>query len=87
MPAALKLLFGPANLAVNYGLLYTAVSCGSIVSGAITMLVSAKDAYFFQFTGCGCVCLLGKPFSWLLLSPWYIVALVKTALLLLDVHN
>ncbi|KAF8562771.1 Major facilitator superfamily protein [Paragonimus westermani] len=58
MPAALKLLFGPANLAVNYGLLYTAVSCGSIVSGAIRMLVRAEDAYFFQFTGCGCVCLL-----------------------------
>ncbi|KAF6772545.1 hypothetical protein AHF37_08220 [Paragonimus kellicotti] len=58
MPAALELLFGPDNMAVNYGLLYTAVSCGSFLSGTITMFVSAKDVYFFQFTGCGCVCLL-----------------------------
>ncbi|KAF7256587.1 Oxalate:formate antiporter [Paragonimus skrjabini miyazakii] len=58
MPAATGILFGPANLAVNYGLVFNAFAAGSLVCGVITTLVEAKNAYLVQFTGCGCVCLI-----------------------------
>ncbi|KAA3680361.1 uncharacterized protein DEA37_0000230 [Paragonimus westermani] len=37
-------------------------AAGSLVCGVITTLVEAKNAYLVQFTGCGCVCLIGKLF-------------------------
>ncbi|CAH8492452.1 unnamed protein product [Dicrocoelium dendriticum] len=58
MPAATGRLFGAANLAVNYGLVFNAFAAGSILCALITSFVRSKDAYLVQFTGCGCVCLL-----------------------------
>lgn len=58
MPAATGNLFGPVNLAVNYGLIFNAFAAGSLVCGLITTFVDAKDAYFVQFTGCGFVCIV-----------------------------
>ncbi|VDP71527.1 unnamed protein product [Echinostoma caproni] len=58
MPAATGILFGPVNLAVNYGLVFNAFAAGSVICGVITSVVNAKDAYLMQFTGCGVVCLI-----------------------------
>ncbi|THD27497.1 Oxalate:formate antiporter [Fasciola hepatica] len=56
MPAATGILFGPANLAVNYGLVFNAFAAGSLICGVIATVVQSKDAFLMQFTGCGAVC-------------------------------
>lgn len=58
MPAATGILFGHANLAVNYGLVFNAFAAGSLICGLITTFSGAKKDYVAQFTGCGCVCLI-----------------------------
>lgn len=57
MPAATGILFGPANLAVNYGLVFNAFAAGSLICAVITTVVQSKEAFLMQFTGCGVVCL------------------------------
>ncbi|KAK4475890.1 hypothetical protein MN116_001136 [Schistosoma mekongi] len=56
-PAATGVLFGSAHMAVNYGLIFSAFTVGSILCAIVTTFVSSQNAYLVQFTGCGCVCL------------------------------
>ncbi|KAF5398978.1 Oxalate:formate antiporter, partial [Paragonimus heterotremus] len=65
MPAATSTLFGPVNLAVNYGMLFTAFSLGSLVCAGVSSAAGGDDPYLYQFTGCGCACIVG-----LLVTIW-----------------
>ncbi|CAH8621135.1 unnamed protein product [Schistosoma intercalatum] len=56
-PAATGTLFGPVHMAVNYGLIFSAFTVGSVLCATVTTLVSYQNAYIVQFTGCGFVCL------------------------------
>ncbi|CAH8566132.1 unnamed protein product [Schistosoma turkestanicum] len=56
-PAATGALFGPVHMAVNYGLIFSAFTVGSILCAIVTTFVSYQNAYLVQFTGCGFVCL------------------------------
>ncbi|KAG5443126.1 Oxalate:formate antiporter [Clonorchis sinensis] len=58
MPTATGSLFGPANMAVNYGLVYSAVSVGTLVCALVSTFVSSKGAYVAQFTTCGFISLI-----------------------------
>ncbi|CAH8566160.1 unnamed protein product [Schistosoma turkestanicum] len=57
-PAATGIIFGPLNMAVNYGLIFTAFTVGSLLCSIITNFIHTPNAYLIQFTGCGCVCIV-----------------------------
>ncbi|KAF6778222.1 hypothetical protein AHF37_02136 [Paragonimus kellicotti] len=65
MPAATSTLFGPVNLAVNYGMLFTAFALGSLVCAGVSSAAGGDDPYLYQFTGCGCACIIA-----LLVTIW-----------------
>ncbi|KAA3680343.1 uncharacterized protein DEA37_0009499, partial [Paragonimus westermani] len=65
MPAATSTLFGPVNLAVNYGMLFTAFALGSLACAGVSSAAAGDDPYLYQFTGCGCACIVG-----LLVTIW-----------------
>ncbi|CAH8640088.1 unnamed protein product [Heterobilharzia americana] len=58
IPNATGTLFGPTNLAVNYGLIFIAFSFGSFTCAIFTTFVTPEGAYVFQYTCCGVVCLV-----------------------------
>ncbi|CAH8632949.1 unnamed protein product [Schistosoma guineensis] len=64
-PAATGILFGPLNMAVNYGIIFTGFTVGSILCAIITYFINTPNAYLVQFTGCGCVCIVA-----LIASVW-----------------
>uniref|UniRef100_A0A3Q0KMF3 Putative oxalate:formate antiporter n=1 Tax=Schistosoma mansoni TaxID=6183 RepID=A0A3Q0KMF3_SCHMA len=64
-PAATGILFGPLNMAVNYGIIFTGFTVGSILCSIITNFINTPNAYLVQFTGCGCVCIVA-----LIASVW-----------------
>ncbi|CAL8085004.1 unnamed protein product [Calicophoron daubneyi] len=59
MPSATNILFGPKHVAVNYGVIFSSFVAGTLIWAGITSSMVVKDAYFFQFTGSGCACLVG----------------------------
>nr|CAH8871726.1 unnamed protein product [Trichobilharzia regenti] len=58
IPNATGTVFGPVNLAVNYGLIFIAFSFGSFTCALFTTFVTPEGAYIFQYTSCGIVCLV-----------------------------
>ncbi|CAH8619091.1 unnamed protein product [Heterobilharzia americana] len=55
MPAATGSIFGPKNLAVNYGLVYLGFAFGSILSLLVTLFWKATPEVFFGVSGCVCL--------------------------------
>ncbi|KAG5443129.1 hypothetical protein CSKR_108540 [Clonorchis sinensis] len=60
MPMAVSTIFGPANMAVNYGILFSAQAFASILSGLITTFVTDNISHVAQFTCCSFCSLVGK---------------------------
>nr|CAH8871728.1 unnamed protein product [Trichobilharzia regenti] len=58
-PAATGVVFGPLNMAVNYGCVFSAFAVGSILCGIISTVITNENAYVLQFTSCGCICIVG----------------------------
>ncbi|CAH8640800.1 unnamed protein product [Schistosoma curassoni] len=58
IPNATGTVFGPVNLAVNYGLVFLAFSFGSFACAIFTTFLTPDGAYVFQYTSCGAVCLV-----------------------------
>ncbi|CAH8566117.1 unnamed protein product [Schistosoma turkestanicum] len=55
MPSATGTIFGPANLAVNYGLVYLGFSFGSILSLLVSLFWKVSPEIFFAFSACMCL--------------------------------
>ncbi|TGZ55977.1 hypothetical protein CRM22_010236 [Opisthorchis felineus] len=58
MPMAVSTIFGQANMAVNYGIIFSAQTFASILSGLITTFVSDSISYVAQFTCCSVFCVV-----------------------------
>ncbi|KAK4475895.1 hypothetical protein MN116_001140 [Schistosoma mekongi] len=63
MPGGTGNIFGPNYFSINYGIVFTGFTVGSILCSVITMFISVPDIYLMQFSGCGCVCLLAFVFA------------------------
>nr|CAH8871708.1 unnamed protein product [Trichobilharzia regenti] len=55
MPAATGAIFGPAHLAVNYGMVYLGFAFGSILSLMVTLFWKSTPEVFFSVSGCVCL--------------------------------
>ncbi|KAH8864039.1 Oxalate:formate antiporter [Schistosoma japonicum] len=59
MPSATGTIFGPVNLAVNYGLVYLGFAFGSVLSLLVSLFWKASPELFFTFSACVCLVTLG----------------------------
>ncbi|CAH8644947.1 unnamed protein product [Schistosoma bovis] len=55
MPAATGTIFGPVNLAVNYGMVYLGFSFGSVLSLVVSLFWKASPEIYFTVSGCVCL--------------------------------
>ncbi|KAH9281322.1 Oxalate:formate antiporter [Echinococcus granulosus] len=67
MPAATRLLFGPKNMATNYGMVFSAFSVGSCLSAFASQM--AKGRWNLLFYGSAGVCILGLFFLLWIFDP------------------
>ncbi|KAL5106085.1 Oxalate:formate antiporter [Taenia crassiceps] len=67
MPAATRLLFGPKNMATNYGMVFSAFSIGSCLSAFASQM--AKGKWNLLFYGSAGVCILGLFFLVWIFDP------------------
>ncbi|CAH8669669.1 unnamed protein product [Schistosoma rodhaini] len=63
MPGGTGNIFGPTYFAINYGIVFTGFTVGSILCSVVSMFIHAPNPYLVQFTGCGGVCLLAFLFA------------------------
>ncbi|TNN17752.1 Oxalate:formate antiporter [Schistosoma japonicum] len=63
MPGGTGNIFGPKYFSINYGIIFTGFTVGSILCSVITMYIHVENIYLMQFSGCGCVCLLAFVFA------------------------
>ncbi|CAH8640864.1 unnamed protein product [Schistosoma curassoni] len=63
MPGGTGNIFGPTYFAINYGIVFTGFTVGSILCSVVSMFIHASNPYLVQFSGCGGVCLLAFLFA------------------------